>query len=228
MEFTKVLCGEQGFAAAGFAKTVLLSQTGFDLQRAVFRSEKADTPAFDARYAEALGENGLPEPQKLDTTELTLAMAASFILLTRHMSKPDPETGRKPDYLRRWLKGPKEVIEAQVDWQLERAKQQTQATAAMLGANPETRLKLVEQEIRKSVEGKIEPHVAAFVDQLGKLKSEDDDTLIGLVVEAMANAGRDPAAEIKRAAVMFIESQKKRFESGGYVQIDASIYALAK
>lgn len=229
MNFSEVLNGKTTFQAAGFIKTVLLSQLGFDLQRAVFKSTKKDaTPVIDSRYDAAMGDTGMSESKPLNPENLCEGMAAAFTLLTRHIQTPDPETGRRPEYLLRWRKGPAEVIQAQVDWQLENAKQQTQAVAAMLGADPTTRLATVEQEIRDRVAGQVEPHVAAFVNHLTTMRDWSDDDLADTACDAMIEAGRDVAAEVKRAAKLYLESQKKRYETGGYVAIDPGIFALAQ
>ncbi len=228
MNIRQVCVGESSFQAAGFAKTVLLGQTGFAFQQAVFRREKADTPAFDARYAEAMGDSGLPPAIKLDADELCEGMAASFTLLVRHMTRNDPETGRRPEYLRRYLKGPKEVIEKQVNWQLSAQKAADEATAAMLGCDATARVNALRAELTKQAESQIEPHIAAFVKHLAAMKDVDDEELINTALESLVNAGHDPEADLKRAAKLLIEAQAKRFNNGQFVRVDAGIYALAQ
>ncbi|MHB8602175.1 MAG: hypothetical protein ACYC9R_06335 [Nitrosotalea sp.] len=230
MNYSDILNGNNtSYQGKGFARSVMLNQLSFDLQRAAFASQdRSAAPVFDAELVEAMGDNGLPQAVKLDVQELTNATAAAFLLLSRHIQTPDPETGRKPEYLMRFLKGPKEIIQAAVDYRLNRQKQQTQATAQMLGANPETRLKNIEIETKAQAEALVTPMQKHFVDALRSQRENDDDTLIDTIVDAMTNAGRDPAKEIKRAAVALIESQKKRFEAGGFVAIDPAVYVLAQ
>ena len=107
MNFTNVINGNNGFEAAGFAKSVLLNQIGFDLNRALFQASTAEErPAFDARLAAAMGDNCLPERTILDADALCEGYAAAFLLLTRHIKTVKPETGRKPEHFIRYIKTP--------------------------------------------------------------------------------------------------------------------------
>jgi len=231
MKYSQILAGnDTSFAACGFARSVVLNQLSFDLQRASFASQSASQkPVFDAELLDAMGDHGLPQAVVLNQDELTKASAAAFLLLSRHIQKPDPETGRKPEYLIRFLKGPKEIIQAAVDFRLTRQKQQTMATAAMLGADPTKRLETITTEINAQANALVKPMQTSFVHAIKELRDADDEVLINCAVEAIVNTGRDPAKEIKRAAQAMIESQKKRFETdGGFVAIDPAIYALAQ
>lgn len=229
MEYTKVLNGERGFGATGFAISALLSQTGFDLKRAVFQGQKKDKAAIhDARYDEAMGENAVPAEKKLDIDDLIKGMASGFVLLSRFIQKPNPEDGKKPVHLKRWLKGPAEVIEEQIEWQLANDKQSTAADAAALGVDLSKRQAALAAAIRANAEKQIEPHVTAFCKLLKEYRAIDDSVLVDQLVTTVTNAGRDPAKDIKRAADFYVEQQKKRAESGLFFRLDMSIVALTK
>lgn len=229
MNYTNIINGiEVPFQAVGFARSVLLNQLGFDLQRAVFKTQtQTDTPVFDESLAEAMGDTGLPQATKLDVDQLTNGCAAAFVLLARHIQKVDPDTGRKPEYLLRYLKGPKEIMKAAVDYRLNSRKAQALATAASLKADPTKRIAALELEIRAQCDAILQPLNTSFVESVKSMRDMDDDELADTALEAMVDAGRDPAKEIKRAAQAYVESQKKRFEEGGFVNIDAFVAALA-
>lgn len=231
MEFSKVIGGASGFETAGFAKTVVLNQIGFDLQRAAFQKEQKDTPVADAaaerELREALGDNGLPTATRLNLEGLTEAYGAAFILTTRHCNQPHPETGRKPEHLVRYLKQPSAIVQAGIDYRLERQMAQIKATALMLNADPTKRIAAIKVELAEQAAALVAPINKAFIGAVKKFRDLDDDALIDVCVEAMSNAGRNVAQELKRAAQALIDSQKKRFEEGGFAQVDAGIYALA-
>jgi hypothetical protein len=46
------------------------------------------------------------------------------------------------------------------------------------------------------------------------------------VLEAVVNAGRDPASEIRRAADAMQDSARKRYEAGQFASLETSIYTL--
>lgn len=230
MNYTNVLEGQSGFTAAGFAKSVLKSQIDFLLGIAVMRANNParDVPQFDADVQDAMGDNGLPEPQALDVGELTMGSAAAFVLLSRHIKTPHPETGRKEEYLVRFLKDGKSVLQGTMDYSTNRAIAQAKATCEMLKADPTKRIESIQTEAKKKLETISGPVQASWISDLRSVVNLDDNQLIDLAEEALVNAGRDPAKEIKRAAVAFLDSQKKRLEHGDFVQVDAGVYALAQ
>src|SRR5881628_1330397 len=134
---------------AGFAKSVLCNQLAFKMQIAALRTEKADTPLYDAQIMAAMGDNGLPQPTKLDLDDLITGYACAFILVARHVSTPHPETGRKEEHLLKYLKTPEQVITDGVKFRVTQAEQQTIATAAMLKADPSTRIEIIRSEAIK-------------------------------------------------------------------------------
>jgi hypothetical protein len=230
MEFTKLLQGSSGHVAQGFTRATLCSQNGFWLGRSVVRdaSPARDIPVFDQSIVEAMGDNGLPTVQPLNTAVLVSGYAAAFLLLSSHIKTPHPETGRKEEHLLRFLKSPAMLLQDAFDYGLNRQIMQTKATAEMLKADPTARIEALKAEAQKRVESVIEPVTAAFVEALKGLRDKDTDELVDIACEALIDAGRDPASEIKNSAIKFIESQKKRLESGEFVSVDAGIYALAQ
>lgn len=66
-----------------------------------------------------------------------------------------------------------------------------------------------------------------FKESLELYRDADDSDLIDVCLDAMTNAGRNPAKEMKAAAKAILENAKKRFEAGQFVRVDAGIYALA-
>lgn len=229
MNLSDISTGGSSFAAAGFVRTVFLNQLGFDLKRAVFQAEKKDTPVFDARIMAAMGDNGLPEVKQLNADQICDAMAAAFVLVTRHVSKPDPETGRKPEWMAKLLRAPANVIEEQVNWRLTNSINAAKATAASLGADPTKRIEVIRTEMAAQAAVLYDKYTAAFAASLSRYVDDDDESLVDVCCEALVDAGRDPTQEVKRAALAYLERQKERFETdGGYVAVDAGIYALSK
>jgi hypothetical protein len=154
--------------------------------------------------------------------------AAAFVLLSSHIKTPHPETGRKEEHLMRFLKSPAQIVKDAVDFGTNRQIMQTKATAEMLKADPTARIAALEAEALKRCEAATEPITKAFVDAIKGLRDKSNDELVDIACEALIDCGRDPAVEIKRSAVAFIESQKKRLENGEFVSVDAGIYALAQ
>ncbi len=230
MEFTKILLGSSGHVAQGFARATLASQLAFWYGRSVVRdmSPARDVPVFDQSIVEAMGDNGLPEVHPLNTNVINSGYAAAFLLLSGHIKTPHPETGRKEEHLMRFLKAPKDIVKDAVDFGMNRQIAQTKATAAMLKADPSARITALEQEGQKRVAVALEPVTKNFVTALTSLRDKNNDELVDIACEALIDCGRDPASEIKRSALAFIDSQKKRLENGEFVSVDAGIYTLAQ
>ncbi len=230
MEFTKIMQGSSGHVPQGFTRATLASQLAFWLGRSVVRdmSPDRDFPVFDQSIVEAMGDNGLPKVHPLNTNVIVSGYAAAFILLSGHIKTPHPETGRKEEHLMRFLKSPEQIVVDAVDFGTNRQIQQTKATAEMVKADPSQRIEALQAEAAKRVQVAIGPVTDAFVTALKSLRDKDTEELVNIAVEALSDCGRDPAAEIKRSAVAFLDSQKKRLEAGEFVSVDAGIYALAQ
>ncbi len=233
MNFTNELNGSSGFETAGFVKSVVLNQIGFDLQRAAFQKQAVnEAPVADAvadqELKAAMGDNGLAERTVLNMDELVTAYAAGFILLTRHCNTPNPETGRKPEHLVRYLKKPSDIVQAGIDYRLTRQVAQAIATAEMLKADPTKRVAALRTELEAQAATLTTPINKAFVQAIREQSEDENSDLIDTVLEAMTNTGRNPALEIKRAAQALIDSQKTRFEAGEFAMVDAGIYTLAQ
>ncbi len=228
--FTDVVNGKSGHTAAGFAKSTIKSQVDFCLGIALMKAANPanDTPVFDSAIVDVMGDNGLPTPQKYDANELTTASAAGFVLLSRHIKTPHPETGRREEYLGRFLKSAKEVVQAAVDYQTVRNIAQTKATCEMLKADPTKRIESLQAEATKKAETLAAPAMQSWLEALKQVKDQADDQLIDVCLEALVNAGHDAAKDTKRAAIAFLDSQRKRMEAGQFVAIDAGVYALAQ
>ncbi len=232
MNVTEIVSGSNGFEAAGFVKSVFANQLGFFLQRAAFQKEQGnEVPVADAAEAAelraAMGDNGLAERQVFDMDELVTANAAAYILLTRHCNTPNPENGRKPEHLVRYLKTPAMVVQAGIDYRLERQILQTRAAAELFKADPSKRIEVITTELKAQAATLTAPINKAFVEAI-KLQSDDENSdLVDTCLEALVNCGREPSKEVKQAAIALIASQKKRFEAGDFAMVDAGIYALA-
>jgi hypothetical protein len=258
MKYTDIMLGSQGHAAQGFTRATICGQLGFLVSQAALQTEKKnDTPQYDADIVEAMGDNGLPQAVVLDLKELVYGYAAAFHLLTKHVNTPNPETGRKDLHLvDRFLRTPKKLIQTGVDFRLNGAIRTLEATAGMVVDSTkeknetynacsdeaakaawvkleisrlvEPRANVLKQEAAARVTTVTAPIDAMFVAALKDVKDVDEATWCDIALEALTNAERDPAAEIKRSAIVFIESQKKRMQDGKFVRIDPGIYALAK
>jgi hypothetical protein len=230
MEFTKILLGSSGHAPQGFTRATVASQLAFWLGRSVVRdaSPQRDVPVFDQSIIEALGDNGLPEVKPLNTNVIVNGYAAAFLLLTAHIKTPHPETGRKEEHLRRYLKSPDAILKDAVDYGTNIQIAKTKATAAMLNADPSVRVAALEAEAAKRVQAMVEPVNKAMAAAIVGLRGKSNDELVDIACEALIDCDRDPSVLIKSAAVAFIESQKKRLEAGEFVAVDAGIYALAQ
>lgn len=228
MEITKVVNGTNGFEAAGFAKSVLLNQLGFNLSRALFQATtQTETPVFDARLAAAMGDNGLPERTILDADSLAEGYAAAFILLTRHVKNSNPETGRRPEHLIQYIRTPEQVIKRSVDFRLTKQADQIKATAKMLKADPTARLEAVKKEQEAQAAALTAPVMEFFLNKVAEMRDWENDALLDCAIESLTAAGKNVATELKNAAVALIDAQKKRFEEGKFATVDAGIYALA-
>jgi hypothetical protein len=220
------------FGACGFARSTVLNQSLFYMNRSLYQKPAAEIPVADARLAGMLGDTGQPEAIKLNTEELTHAVSCAYILLHRHCNKNDPETGRRPEFLRKWLREPKDYITAQANafekMVLERRTATEKATALSLGADPSARLAVIAAEVKALNKADSAPAQNWFIEGVSVFKDREDQELIDVIVEAMTNAGMDVSKEIEKAAKMYLESQKTRYEAGGYVTIDQGIYALAQ
>lgn len=243
-----VLAGSCGQAARGFALATLASQTAFRLGLAYNQSQRAqEVPVFDADTAAAMGDAGLPATKPLDLEELTRGYAASFVLLTSHIKKPNPDNnGRRDEHLKRFLKHPKKVVEDAIDFRAQRQITEAKATAVMLyGKYGEMngkkslinakeceekawpRVEAIQNEMKKQLESNIGPVVQNWLAALTAYIHKDDNELQDIAMEAMTNAGDNPTEKIRQAAEAFLDSQRRRMESGGFVRIDAGIYSLA-
>jgi hypothetical protein len=230
MYFTNVMLGTTGHAACGFARSTINSQLAFWLGRSISRdaSPARDIPVYDAELKDAMGDVGLPTIHPLNTNVIVSGYAASFLLLSKHIQTPHPETGRKDEHLMRFLKNPRDVVAEAFKFNLSRQITQTRATAEMVNGDPTARIEALTQEAAKQILTFTAPVMAAFIKAVEGLRDEDTDKLVDIACEALIDCGRDPAVEIKRSAVAFLESQKKRLESGEFVAVDAGIYALAQ
>lgn len=228
--FTDVVNGKSGHTAAGFTKATIKSQIDFRLGLSLMRDANPanDTPVFDSAIVDVMGDAGLPQRQEYDSNELTTASAAGFVLLSRHIKTPHPETGRKEEYLTRFLKSAKEVITAAVDYQTIRNVAQTKATCEMLKADPAKRIESLHAEAMKKAETLTAPAQANWLNALKEVKDQADDQLVDMCLEAMVNAGDKPEAVTKEAAIRFLTAQRKRMEAGQFVSVDAGVYALAQ
>jgi hypothetical protein len=216
--------------AMGFARSTALRLTGFLVTIGVFQGQKSDTPLFDKSIADAMGDNGLAQATVIDLNTVTEAHAAAFILLNRHIAKPDPDTGRKPEFMiDAFLKKgqPSVLLANAVESQIKRDLTRMQANAAMVGADPTKRAAALRAEFNETVALHVGPVTQQFVSCLGTFKDADDESLIDVVVEAIKDAGRDLAGELKQSALMSIDSARKRIEGGKYATIDAGVYKLA-
>ncbi len=233
MNVSELIQGVKGFECAGFVKSVLANQIGFFLQRAAFQKEQGNETAVAdaAEVAElraAMGDNGLAERLVFDVDALTDAAAASYVLLTRHCNTPNPENGRKPEHLIRYLKTPGQIIQAGIDYRLERQILQTKASAAMFNADPTKRIEVIRTELAEQAKVLTAPISKAFVTAIKAYAETDDVELVDVCLEALVDCGRNPTQEVKQAAVALLASQKKRFEAGEFAMVDAGIHALAQ
>lgn len=236
MNPTAILNGSTGFAAAGFAKTVLLNQTGYLLRLAAFQTEKDDVPVQSAGVAAAFGDNGLPQRVKLDAGELVKGMAASYILTVRHIGTPDPDTGKKPEFLRDikgkdgtpLLKEPLHVVQAGVNFGLVAKEAHERAQAKMFGTDPTDRIAAIRKEAEEQAKIITKPLQAAFEVYIRANVNAPDDELIDTAMEALVNAKRDPAAEMKQAAKAYVKAMAERHKAGKWTNVDAGIWAMAQ
>jgi len=229
MDYKAVLNGSAGFTAAGFAKTTLKTQTDFLMGLAAMRAANpaVDTPVFDSRTLEIMGDTGVQQPTKLDLDELTSASAASFVLLARHIGTKHPETGKSEEFLTRFLRDPKQVIQRAFDYRVQTQVMQAKATCEMIGADPGRRIEVIQAEAAKQYEAAVEPIQIAWLKCLKDWKDADDEMLIECCEEALTNAGKNVGDLISQAAKAYLGAQKKRAEAGGFVKVDAGIFGLA-
>ncbi len=226
-----ILESSNGFSARGFAITALKRQVDFWLGVAVAQSQssKNNAPVYDSRLREAMGDNGLPEPVKLDVDELNEASAAGFVLLTRHIRTPNPETGARETFREQWCLTPTEVIARTVEFGADRAILDAKAQCAAVGANPEARINVIRTEAAARLQTLSEPVLVKFIEHVKGMQSLEDTDLLDYIAEALTNCGpnRNADATINQAAQAYKDTMKKRAEEGKFFRVDAGIMALA-
>jgi hypothetical protein len=228
MDATKILNGSCDFDTTGFAKSVVTNQLGFTLNRAVWQAtSKAETPVFDARLAKAMGDNGLPERTVYDADDLCRGYAAAFIVLTRHIKTPNPENGRKPEHLVRYVKTPDSLIMDGVQFRINNQTDQIKADAVAFGSDPGPRLAAMKAEQMAQAKALGAPVMDSFLAAVEALGNEDTCDLIDIAMESAANAKINVAGELKDAARRYIDAQKKRFDAGKYAHVSSGVFALA-
>lgn len=241
MNATQILNGSQGFAACAFSRSVMANQLAFDVNRAMNKARDAEqTPVADAAVAAeldaVLSTFGLPQPVKLDPASLIDAHAAAYILLRRIVTTPDPETGRAPEYLARRLVALPDAVVSNADrltaYNISKAKDDA-ARFARVG--PDGKLITVDNTAReaairaegdalaKAMRAEV---VAPWLAAVKAYATADDADLIDVVLDGLTDAGRNPAAEITRAADAMQESAAKRYAEGKFARMEASVWAL--
>lgn len=229
MQPTKVLNGSQGFAAMCFAQSVMVNQLAFYVGRAMNKKQD-EAPAFDtatlAALDEAFGDSGLPKATVLNTEQLIEGHAAAFILLRRSVGKPDPETGRKPEHLIKRLVPLPDAVVASVGRLTEFNLKQGRAEAAKIGADFTKREAAIRAEMAAEARRQLDEVKGPWITAIKAYADGDTGDLIDIVLEAVVDAGMDPAAEIRRAADLLRDNLRQRIEAGNFAKMETSIYAL--
>ena len=90
------------------------------------------------------------------------------------------------------------------------------------------RIDAITKEAEKVLEIDTGPMDAWFLECLTAYRSEDSAVLLGIVDDALKNAGETPDVLVRNAAQAFLDSQRKRMDEGLFVKVDAGIFALAQ
>jgi len=223
---------ENGEQAHALAVSALFRQLALFLPQAVFASAKNDVPVWDAATTEAMADHGIQPPKKLSVDSILLGYAAGWAILVEVISKPFADTGRKPDYLRKYLHSPVEILTRNTEQYLgsdamKRRSMATTANATMLKVDPAKALEAATVELKRRSEeqGKaIMPMWSAAL--RGALAQSYDENLDDLL-EAIVDCDRDPAAEIKGAAKAYINALKEAMLKGKSVTVDTGVFALS-
>jgi hypothetical protein len=231
MQPTKILAGLQGFAAKCFARSVFVNQIAFLCQRALTqKTVEADLPQTDAneeaRFLAAMGDAGMPTARTLDADALIRAHAAAFWLLRKACDETDPEKGQKPEHLqKRLVKLPDAIMDSvkrNTDFNLNKGR----AEAKKTGADFTKREAAIRGEVLAEAKRQRETVIGPWLAAIAELRSTDDADLIDIVLEAVVDAGRDPAIEIRSAADKLRDVLKAKMEAGEYAAMETSVYAL--
>lgn len=238
MNVSQVFLALQGWNAAGLARTVACNQLAFDYNRSLNQSRKKDDrPVFDAHaedeYAEYAKMDKTPEAKPLDQDELLQAHAAAWILARRHIWKPNPETGRPLEHMKRYVVSLPNTVVSNVERLTQRNIDAAKADALQL-ADPTTgevpdisaRLDAIKAENRRLAQELIDKVAEPYKACLTKFSEYDDADLVPIVLEALGEAGRSAAMEITRAADAQQAAARKRMMAGQFARIEPDIYAL--
>lgn len=229
-----LLCGDSKFShyGVGFAKSALLNQIGFLLNQAVRQAERTDaTPVADV-VKEAMGE-ALASAPTYDAKALTEAMAAAFVVCSRHAKKPDPANGRPTNGFLRFITTPENHIEQGATFELTRQKQRIEAAAAQLqvatGKPVDTSKAIgdIEASIRAKAKERAEPVMREFAQHLKGFLRMEDAELCKLALDAFEDTGRSFRIELRQGAKAILDSQRKAMEAGKFVTVDPTIVELA-
>lgn len=238
MDVRKVFLVLQGWNAAGLARSVACQQLSFDYNRALNKALKKDTaPVYDAHkddeYAAYAGMDKAPEPKPLDKEDLMNGHAAAWVLARRHIWRPSPETGRVLEHQKKYVIALPNAVVLNVENLTARNIETAKADAARMphpvtGEIPDisARIAAIKAENTRLADELYAEVAEPYKALLGKYGEYDDEALVEIVLDALADAGRNVAAEVTRAADAQLEAARKRMLEGKFARIEPDIYAL--
>lgn len=233
MRATKLLVGNTlPFTGLSFCRSVAINQLAFLANRCIFQSQRKESlPAEDPRIAAIAAArtdaNGMVQPTRYDDVAIGEAWAAAYTLLTRVLHTPDPDTGKKPEHLLRYLKGPADVTKDAYDFSYANRMREEIANAAVVGAKTDKRLAAIAVELQAFLKTNAQLVSESFYDMLPKTYDMEDGKLADIVIEALHDAKKDVATEVQRAAAAFIGKAKEMVEAGRFMRVDPIILTLA-
>lgn len=244
----RLASGKCGYNAMLLARSTLANALAFDYVRAM-NTTRHERPVADAHLDEELrailGDVAPQQAPTLDADAIMDAHAKAYLALVHAVNTPDPETGRRPEWMlqpspttgRRRVESLPDAVVAIVDSNtarnIERCKVQatslaeynahgrlvravdTTARIAALKAEGDARA----AELKASV-------AAGWLLAVKEYRDADVDELLIGAAEQIAANGRDPSDEIRRAAEAMQKKARERFEQGKFAAIPADILAL--
>ena len=236
MNAREILSGNSTFQTTNHALATFANRLKFKLGFVAFidfgkanNSGGLPEQVMSVEQQEALGLYGLDsQPKQYNLDSLLAGYAAITVLVVRQLQKTDPETFRKPEWLRKQIPDPKYVIYSQMNWFINNPDPMLEAEAAMLQVNPEERKAALTTERKAQAEMIVGPLCQHYYALLKSYANAEDDELIDVVLEGVVDAGYDPDKELVESARYRIDMEREKFNAGKRTfPIDAGIYALA-
>jgi hypothetical protein len=236
--FRAVLQGEFGHGAKGSMALTIHNWAGIQIKRAVFaslRKEQSGETVFDDSRLAFMKEKveNVVEQQEVETIDgmqWCRALAASLLFLGRHIKTPNPENGKKPVELTRYLRTTKPLIEEAGAYAADTSRDadNIRDNYAKMGLDSTEALNSLVKEKTAEFEGYFLPYTKEFWDAVKEFENVEDSDLIETCEEALTDHGIKPFQFLLDASVKMMDRQRARALKKQKTFIDPGVYALSQ